>query len=239
MNEELSHLSSVKKRSLNKIVVKKIIFSFLAFLVFALLVVGGYFTYQYWNIQKGILPQKASQEEIKRLTTAVGKHMLLPTNETPTIGTITDIKKLKGQTFFDKAKNGDKILIYTNTKEAILYSPSKDIILGVAPITIGGQQPSQTSIAHLGLRNGTDSSGLLYKVEADIQRAFPGANVVLKDQAKRTDYLTTIVIPLSDAANGAASELAKAFNATVSTLPATEPKPSGVDILVILGKDRL
>lgn len=234
MNEEISHLSSIAKK---KKLLPKILLGLGTFILIALLVTGGYFSYQYWVLQKTFGVQKASMDEVKRLTSDVGKFMLLP-NEIPTIGTINDISKLKDQSFFDNAKNGDKILIYTNAKEAILYRPSAHLIIAVAPVNIGGQVPSQASVAKLGLRNGTDMAGLSYKVEGDIQKAYPGANVVLRDQSKRNDYSATIVIPLSDAANGAASDLAKTLNATVATLPGSETRPTGVDILVIVGKDR-
>lgn len=232
--EDINHLSSVKKKK----IASKILLVLGSIIIIGLLIATGYFAYQYSVLQKTFGSQKASLEEAHKLTSEVGKLMLLPA-ETPTIATISDINKLKGQAFFQNAKNGDKILIYANAKEAILYRPQDHLIIGVAPVTIGGQQPSQAAVAKLGLRNGTDSSGLSYKVEGDIQKAFPGANVVLRDQSKRNDYTATIVIPLSDAANGAAVDLGKALNATVTTLPAGETKPSGVDILVILGKDKI
>ncbi len=235
MSEEFSNLSTTKKKKM----IPKILLIISSIIILCLLAAGGYFSYQYWILQKTFGPQKAALEESRKLAGEVGKFMLLPTNEVPTIATINDTKKLKGQAFFQNAQNGDKILIYTNAREAILYRPQAHLIIGVAPVNIGGEQPSQATVARLALRNGTDSPGLSYKVEGDIQKAFPGANIALRDQAKRNDYATTIVIPLSDSAKGAASDLAKVLNATVATLPAGETKPPGVDILVILGKDKI
>ena len=69
----------------------------------------------------------------------VGKLMLLP-NETPTVAVVSDLSKLQGQKFFANAHEGDVVLMYANAQEAILYSPSKKMIIQVAPIT--NQQPN-------------------------------------------------------------------------------------------------
>lgn len=65
----------------------------------------------------------------------VGQLMELPADEKPTIATVSDVNKLQGQPFFDKAQNDDKVLIYKAAKEAILYRPSENKIINVGPIT--------------------------------------------------------------------------------------------------------
>ena len=57
-------------------------------------------------------PQQVAQEENKKVIDAVGKLVLLPEGETPTIATVTDASKLKSQqAFFARAEEGDKVLI--------------------------------------------------------------------------------------------------------------------------------
>ena len=80
-------------------------------------------------------PQSASDIEIAKVVSQVGKLIVLPTGELPTIATITDLKQLKGQAFFNNAKVGDKVLIYTKAQKAILYSPSENKVVEVAPLT--------------------------------------------------------------------------------------------------------
>lgn len=90
-------------------------------------------------------PQKAAQEETKELVTKVSKLIVLPEGEEPTVATVTDPDKLKDQPFFANAKVGDKVLIYSNARKAILYDPISNRIVEVAPITIGAaaqQAPS-------------------------------------------------------------------------------------------------
>lgn len=84
-----------------------------------------------------------SDAEVAELVDAVGALMVLPEGETPTIATVSDPELLKGQPFFEKAKQGDKVLIYTVAGKVILYDPDIKKILEVAPIAAGGTGASQ------------------------------------------------------------------------------------------------
>jgi len=116
---------------------------FLISLVVALVVVAAavpaiYFYRQYRLAQQRLSnPTEFAKEEAKSLVARVGKLIDLPTDEEPTIATVSDVAKLANQPFFAKAKNGDKVLIYTNAKKAILYNPELNKILNVAPVNIG------------------------------------------------------------------------------------------------------
>ena len=82
-------------------------------------------------------PQKVAQAEAEALIERVSKLIVLPEGEDPTIATVTDPEPLKSQAFFANAKKGDKVLIYTNAKKAILYDPVANKIVEVAPVNIG------------------------------------------------------------------------------------------------------
>lgn len=111
----------------------------LAAIVLAVAVAASvYFYMQYYQAQQLLKnPNLAAQQQTKDLLAAVGKLIDLPKNETPTIATVSDVSKLKDQPFFANAQNGDKVLIYTNAKKAILYRPSENKIIDVAPVNIG------------------------------------------------------------------------------------------------------
>jgi len=70
--------------------------------------------------------------------------MELPKDEEPTIATVLDKEKLKDQLFFAKAENGDKVIIYSKNQKAILYRPSINKIIDVAPISIAPPQVTPT-----------------------------------------------------------------------------------------------
>lgn len=116
-------------------VMSTIIPGVLAVALIAAIGAAGYFYYQ--NIQLKKDPQILAQQEAQNLVTQVSRLIVLPDGETPTIATVSDPEKLKDQPFFKNAQVGDKVLIYTNAKKAILYNPSTDKIVEVAPINIG------------------------------------------------------------------------------------------------------
>ena len=74
--------------------------------------------------------------ETEELVKEVGKLILLPIDEIPTIATVSDKEKVKDQVFFLNVENGDKLLAYTRSMQAILYRPSINKIINVAPILI-------------------------------------------------------------------------------------------------------
>jgi len=85
-------------------------------------------------------PDVVAKAETAALVAKVGKLVDLPTGEQPTVATVSDVSKLSNQTFFAGAKNGDKVLIYTTAKKAILYRPSTDKIINYAPLNINNSQ---------------------------------------------------------------------------------------------------
>ncbi|MCX6762847.1 MAG: hypothetical protein NT093_03655 [Candidatus Moranbacteria bacterium] len=96
-------------------------------------------------------PDVALQKETKALTDRIGKFMDLPVDEQPTLATVTDQEKLKGQDFFTHAQNGDKLLVYSKARKAILYRPSTKKVIEVSNLISGednqGQPPADTNQA--------------------------------------------------------------------------------------------
>ncbi len=68
----------------------------------------------------------------------IGKLIVLPTDETPTIGTISDPAVLRDQPFFKNAKKGDRLIIYSKSNKAILFDPIAHKIIEVAPLSLTG-----------------------------------------------------------------------------------------------------
>jgi hypothetical protein len=88
-------------------------------------------------------PSAAIEKETKALTETIGKFMELPAGEQPTLATVTDRAKLKGQEFFTDAQNGDKLLVYPKAGKAILYRPSIGKIIEATNLTSGKQENPQ------------------------------------------------------------------------------------------------
>lgn len=113
---------------------KKLLIAFL-FLV-AFVGIGGsvYFYNKYKSLK--VDANIEAKKETERLTSLLGKLIELPSGETPTIATISDKEKLKDQSFFNQAQNGDILFAYETSMKAILYRPSSNKIINVAPISI-------------------------------------------------------------------------------------------------------
>ncbi|MBX4195609.1 hypothetical protein KW796_01475 [Candidatus Parcubacteria bacterium] len=88
------------------------------------------------KLQKASDPALAAQEEIQKVVAEVGRFIILPDDETPTMATVSDPSKLSGQPFFENAEAGDKVLIYTISRKAILWRPSTKKIIEVASINV-------------------------------------------------------------------------------------------------------
>ena len=75
-------------------------------------------------------------KELQKTVKLVSRLMVLPEGEQPTLATVSDASKLKDQAFFANAKTGDKVLIYPNSRKAVLYSPSLDKIVEVSSLNL-------------------------------------------------------------------------------------------------------
>ncbi|MBX4216201.1 hypothetical protein KW797_04625 [Candidatus Parcubacteria bacterium] len=98
-----------------------------------LAIVGAVYFYQEAHAD----PAKAAKEDLDRTVLQVGRLIVLPSDETPTLATVSEPEKLKDQPFFANAQKGDKVLIYSNARKAILYRPSERKIIEVAPVNLG------------------------------------------------------------------------------------------------------
>lgn len=111
--------------------------------VAGLLGTSGYF---YWQYKKVVKNQSAvSTDEIKEITGKIEKVMELP-QEKPTMATVADREKLKDQIFFEKAENGDKVLIYSQSGKVILWRPSIEKIVEITSLNKGQANLSEQSI---------------------------------------------------------------------------------------------
>ncbi len=123
--------STHKKRRLKILIV---------FLVFAILIGAcAWLFINYNNAQKqvdylsGLTVEDVNKKATDELLEKVGKLILLPEDEQMTISTIQDIERLvEAEPFFEKAQNGDKVIIYND--RAIIYNPTKNILVNVGPV---------------------------------------------------------------------------------------------------------
>lgn len=75
------------------------------------------------------------EEEVSEILAAVSGHMLLPAEQNPVVATIVNAESLATeQAFYANAEDGDMLLVYQ--EKAIIYSPTRDLIVNVGPVLI-------------------------------------------------------------------------------------------------------
>jgi LPS O-antigen subunit length determinant protein (WzzB/FepE family) len=206
---------------------------FLVLFLIAIAASGSAYYFYHQNKKTTTLlknPEIANKQEVDELTSKVSLLMELPKDEQPTLITVVDKEKLKDQSFFDKAENGDKVLVYTQSKKAILYRPSTNKIVEVGPVSI---TPNQTFKA--ALYNGTDSASALEAMEKTFKDKIANVEIVKKVDAKSQNYSKTLVIDLKGDKKDEATQLAQFIDGEVGQLPSGETKPDA-DFLVIIAK---
>lgn len=108
--------------------------------IIIVLIAGASF---YWKTYTSTDAYKqANKEKInKEMIVKVSKLMMAP-EEVPTVFEVSNADTLKGnQAFFKDVSNGDYLLVYSTAAKAVIYSPSKNIIVNVGPLSYG-QQPA-------------------------------------------------------------------------------------------------
>jgi hypothetical protein len=207
-------------------------------LVTTSLALAGYFYYLYQQTN-------AKANEVESTIEDISRHIKLPEGEVPTLATVADKKKLSEQEFFKLAENGDKVLIYKQAQKAILYRPSIDRIIDIAPVrSTEGEgtvrpTPAPTTITtrtSVMLLNGTTTTGVTNSIEESLKKQFSESlNIVEKDNAQRDNYAETLVIVLNNEKREQGVEIARHLAGRITELPEGEIRPD-VDILVIIGQ---
>ena len=110
-------------------------------IIVILLLISGFLFWQYHQARQKLQAESVanSSTQLNDVVSRVGKLIILPKNETPTLVTVKDVTKLQNESFYAGAKNGDITLIYPKEQKAILYRPSANIIVNVAHVTVTGQ----------------------------------------------------------------------------------------------------
>lgn len=246
--EKTETLSETPKqnRALSAIIV-------LVILLFLSVGIAGYFYYQLKNV--GVA--KSETDEITELMKTIGATLELPEGETPTLATVTDREKLADQPFFQKAENGDKVLIYANTGRAILYRPSTKKIVDVTTVNVNTPTPTAPEVAvapvtppeaqitaqavpsvvRVALLNGSTTVGVTNAKERQLTGLYSDITVISKEAAKKNDYEKTVVVDVAGNNAELAGKIATTLGGVVAALPASETAPDA-DILVIVGNSK-
>jgi hypothetical protein len=121
---------------------------------------AGLSGFLYWQNNKlKNNPASNTQAAADRIVSEVKKVYAVPTNETPTVATIKDLKALKDQPFFNGAQNGDAVLVYTKAKIAILFREKEHRVIKTGPVSTEAEQQQQQSASNGGSQNTSAGNG--------------------------------------------------------------------------------
>lgn len=220
---------------------KNLLILFIPLLIVLAALPSWYFYSRYKSAQAELKKTDAaakaqSQEMIKK----VGKLILLPKDEEPTVATINDQSKLSGQPFFAQAKKGDIVLLYTEkAKKAFLYRPETNMIINVAPLTISnnnsGVLGETSKTLSFDVRNGTKIVGLAERYVKEIKNKWPEASVSKSDA--KGNYDKSFLVDNVPAGNPLAASISATLNIPPGTLPSVEAT-SAAQFTIILGADQ-
>lgn len=77
--------------------------------------------------------QKARSSQEQEVVDKIAQLLKLP-DETPIFMTVFNQKDFENNDLFRKVQTGDKILVYLNSKQAIIYRPSTNEVVEVLPV---------------------------------------------------------------------------------------------------------
>jgi hypothetical protein len=112
-------------------------------IIVLLLAAIGVLGWKYLQANKQI--KDSARKTTSEILTNVGNLYEVPTDEEPTVALIQDKTKLQNQEFFQKAKNGDYLLVYQKNKQAIVYRKETNKLIIVAPISINDNAAKQNN----------------------------------------------------------------------------------------------
>jgi hypothetical protein len=159
------------------------------------------------------------------LIAAVSKQAVLPKGETPSITTVVDENKLN-QEFLRNAKKGDKVLLYFQSSQAVVYRPSTGQVVNMGPL--------QTPRPRVFIRQGSNADNVA-AVKTTIGRTSDFL-LASQDESSKKDYTKTIVVDLTGNRPDLAGQLAQLLHVNVGPLPVGEIPPDA-DLMVIVGSD--
>lgn len=180
------------------------------------------------------------RQEEEAFIAEVGRSIALPTDEKPTVATVTDPTKLGEQAFFRTAEEGDKVLIYTNAKKVVLYRPSERRVVEVGTVNINNQKEGSTSVpagAKIGLLNGTGRSEDSAAMETKLRGLIADVQIVARSSAVKSDYAKTVIVDVTGNKSEEAQAIAAKLGVEVTAMPEGEQAPAGAEFVIVVGAE--
>lgn len=114
-----------------------VLFLVVSVLIAVSLGLAGFFAWKYFSGSPS--EEEAAAKTTEKIVNKTSALFELPEEEEPTVAQIQDRSKLEDQKFFDKAQNGDYLLVYEQARMALIYRESIDKLINVGPVDLPAQ----------------------------------------------------------------------------------------------------
>lgn len=181
-------------------------------------------------------PHMQSDKEKLRIATAeVGRLIILPKNEQPTLASVVDKAKLNDKFLSTHAETGDQVLIYAKNHMVIIYRPSINKIAAVGTVSA---DPAYTEAqgSTLTVLDSINSPDKTQKIINAIKSAYPDIKVTSGGTTNRQDFPYTTVVDNTGNKSELRAALMKAVGGKQGFLPSSEDAVN-TDFLIIVGQD--
>ncbi len=152
--EPTPNISPVPKKQVGSFSLRKF-FNLWVLLGLFIIVVTGVIAYFMLNPNNPLLAQvlgSKTKDEAEITVEEVGKLIILPSEEKPTVANITNVEQLKiRQPFFASAHNGDKLIVFKN--KVIIYRPEEKKIVDVSQVSINTEETKSQDLPSSELLN--------------------------------------------------------------------------------------
>jgi hypothetical protein len=203
------------------------------------------------NISAGT---KLSDAQVQEVIGLIGKFMVVPTDEKPSVVVLKDVASLEAQqSFYHGAKDGDILILYST--RAIIYDAAANKLVAMGPVQRNEATPAPTASGSaafspspsvsatpiapekvtVDVRNGTTTAGLAGTMASTLKKN-TWVTIGAVGDAKGS-FTKTVLVDLSKGKKpGAVAELERILKVTaVTELPKGE-STSTADLLIIVGK---
>ncbi len=201
---------------------------------------------------------KLTESQVDAVVARLGKFLVVPADERPSVVVLKDVESLaQQQAFYKDAKDGDILVVYSS--RAIIYDAIANKLVSVSQVqqntatpvpspgdgTASGSAqltstPSTTPVAPekstIEVRNGTTTPGLAGKTASDLKK-FVWVTSTKAADASKTSYTATVLVDRTGGKKPGAAAALEAFLGVkvVTEIPKGEAASTS-DFLVILGK---
>lgn len=203
------------------------------------LVLCVYFFVQYQRTQVLLnRPSELVKQQGDEILQIISPVIHISQNETPTIATVADKNKLTSQPFFERAENGDKVLIFRSSNTVVLYRPTLKKVIAVSAIPKEQQSIAQTVTqsdqkqVRVAVLNGSQVNGLAKKTAERLTQEFKNITIVKEETAEKKTYSKAQIVFITPQGKQVAEQIAQLLDGDVT--PALPDGESSYDADIVI-----